>query len=182
MAISIEKQVQVGLIYVDNPPVNAISESVASGIIEAIETLESDPVIRVVVLTARGRTFVAGADVRKFEQMIHERICHLGAGLYDVTNRIEQCKKPVVCAMFGTTLGGGLELAMSCHYRIADVVSALSQDVSEKVSPGALACRPDLLFTAPPLQYCALVVLRIPASFCVCRDSAPLSFITRVRY
>ncbi len=138
MAISIEKQVQVGLIYVDNPPVNAISESVASGIIEAIETLESDPVIRVVVLTARGRTFVAGADVRKFEQMSHERICHLGAGLYDVTNRIEQCKKPVVCAMFGTTLGGGLELAMSCHYRIALKASLLGQpEVKLGLIPGA---------------------------------------------
>lgn len=138
MSISIEKQDQIGLIYVDNPPVNALSESVASGIIEAIETLESDSAIRAIVLTTRGRTFVAGADVRKFEQMIVERKCHLGAGLYEVTNRVEQCKKPVVCAMFGTTLGGGLELAMACHYRIASKNSLLGQpEVKLGLIPGA---------------------------------------------
>lgn len=138
MSISIEKQDQVGLIYIDNPPVNAISESVASGIIEAIESLEGDPSVRAIILTARGRTFVAGADVRKFEQMINERKSHLGAGLYEVTNRIEQSKKPVVCAMFGTTLGGGLELAMSCHYRIASKDSRLGQpEVKLGLIPGA---------------------------------------------
>ena len=138
MSITIETQDQVALILIDNPPVNALSDSVASGIIEAIETLESDSAIRAIVLTSRGRTFVAGADVKKFEQMIVQRKCHLGAGLYEVTNRVEQCKKPVVCAMFGTTLGGGLELAMACHYRIASKSSLLGQpEVKLGLIPGA---------------------------------------------
>lgn len=138
MPVTTEIENEVGLIVIDNPPVNALSHETAAGIQAALEQLESSAEVRAILITANGRTFVAGADVRQFQKMIEEGDTSQGAGLYDLTNQIEASSKPVVCALFGTTLGGGLELAMACHYRIALAGSVIGQpEVKLGLIPGA---------------------------------------------
>lgn len=128
----------VGLIVVDNPPVNAISGAVADGITSAVKELESREDVRAILLTATGRTFVAGADVKNFERLIDEGSSIKEAGFYEVTNTLENCHKPVTCALFGSTFGGGLELAMACHYRVALAGSLIGQpEVKLGLIPGA---------------------------------------------
>ncbi len=101
------------IVTADNPPVNALSEAVRKGLFDAISQAESDPAVRAVVIIAKGRTFFAGADITEFGKPLAE------PGLPTVCDRIEGCTKPVVAAMHGTVLGGGLEVALACHYRIA---------------------------------------------------------------
>jgi len=100
------------LVTIDNPPVNALSESVRLGLLSAVDEAEANSQCDVVVIGCNGRTFVAGADVREFGQPPKEPF------LPDLLNRIESCAKPVVVAVHGTALGGGFELALAGHYRI----------------------------------------------------------------
>ena len=138
MLVKTETENGVGVITIDHPPVNALSRQVAEELRVAFDQLLEQEAVRAIVITAAGRTFVAGADVRQFQQMIEEGKVEGGAGLYELTNRIEQSAKPVVCALFGTTLGGGLELAMACHYRIALTGSRVGQpEVKLGLIPGA---------------------------------------------
>ncbi|ETN92168.1 Fatty acid oxidation complex subunit alpha [Gammaproteobacteria bacterium MOLA455] len=103
----------VALINIDNPPVNALSQAVRQGLMECVATANSDPNIGTIVIACSGRTFVAGADISEFGKP------PLEPHLPDVLNAIEQSPKPVIAALHGTVLGGGFELALSCHYRIA---------------------------------------------------------------
>ncbi|HEV2565678.1 MAG TPA: 3-hydroxyacyl-CoA dehydrogenase NAD-binding domain-containing protein [Microvirga sp.] len=104
----------VALIEIDNPPVNATSQSVRAGLLAAIREVERNPQIEAVVIACAGRTFVAGADIREFGQPPRE------PHLPDVINAIEACSKPVVAAIHGTALGGGCEIALACHARVAE--------------------------------------------------------------
>lgn len=138
MSVTWEKRNGVGVIWIDHPPVNALSSRVAAELGQVFVELEQEPELRAYVLTARGRTFVAGADVKEFQQMIETGRTDQGAGLYELTNRLELSQRPVVCALFGTTLGGGLELAMACHYRVALAGSWVGQpEVKLGLIPGA---------------------------------------------
>ena len=127
----------VGLITVDNPPVNALSAGVPEGIAAGIERAEHDASVRAVVLIGAGRTFVAGADIKQLEEQAHGR----GAGapnLHLLLKSIEDCPKPVVVAIHGTALGGGLELAMAGHYRVASPDAQAGQpEVNLGIIPGA---------------------------------------------
>src|SRR5262249_8653067 len=127
----------VGLITVDNPPVNALSAGVPEGIAAGIERAEHDASVRAVVLIGAGRTFVAGADIKQLEEQAHGR----GAGapnLHVLLKSVEDCPKPVVMAMHGTALGGGLELAMAGHYRVASPDAQAGQpEVNLGIIPGA---------------------------------------------
>src|ERR1035438_7880467 len=108
----------VAVIEVDNPPVNALSEGVSKGIARAIEAADADASVRAIVLLGAGKTFVAGADIKQLEEMAWGK----GTGapnMHDLLKRIEDCSKPVIMAIHGTALGGGLELAMAGHYRMA---------------------------------------------------------------
>ncbi|MBS0374175.1 MAG: enoyl-CoA hydratase/isomerase family protein [Proteobacteria bacterium] len=103
----------VGLVEIEHPPVNALSQPVRAALLAAIETLDADPDVAVIVVHGRGRHFIAGADVREFDAGPQPPL------LNDVLLRLEACSKPVVAALHGTTLGGGAELALASHYRVA---------------------------------------------------------------
>jgi 3-hydroxyacyl-CoA dehydrogenase len=112
--------------------VNALSHAVRSGIAEALAALEADSAIRALVIACAGRTFVAGADIREFGQPPKPPI------LPDVIARLDAMTKPVVAALHGTVLGGGLELAFGCHARIAAPSARLGfPEVKLGLIPGA---------------------------------------------
>jgi len=113
MVVSVTAQSGIATVIIDNPPVNATSQMVRRGLMEALAKIEADPAITAVVLSCAGRTFVAGADVTEFGKSPVE------PHLPDVIDAIEAASKPWVAALHGTVLGGGLELAMGCHARIA---------------------------------------------------------------
>jgi 3-hydroxyacyl-CoA dehydrogenase len=127
----------VAIIEVNNPPVNALSEGVPEGIASAIEAANADANVRAIVLLGAGKTFVAGADIKQLEEMAWGK----GAGapnMHDLLKRIEDCSKPVVMAIHGTALGGGMELAMAGHYRVAVKEAQLGQpEVNLGIIPGA---------------------------------------------
>jgi len=108
-----EKRGNVGIIWVNNPPVNAISVGVRAAIIDGVAKLAQDPEIEVGVLACEGRTFMAGADITEFGKP------PLSPGLHDAINAVESSAKPIVAAIHGTAFGGGLEVALGCQYRVA---------------------------------------------------------------
>jgi 3-hydroxyacyl-CoA dehydrogenase len=112
-AVSLEKQGAVGMLWIDNPPVNALGYPVRKGLSDGIDLAVSDDEIRAIVIVCRGRTFCAGADIREMGKP------PVKPHLPDVLNRIDQSDKPVIAALHGTALGGGMETALGCHFRIA---------------------------------------------------------------
>ena len=108
-----EVQENVAILTVDNPPVNPLSDGVRTGLYECITKAEDDDSIDAVVLTGNGRAFIAGADISEFGGNVE------GISLNDVFKKLEFCKKPIVAAINGIALGGGLETALCCNYRIA---------------------------------------------------------------
>ncbi len=104
---------EIALIEISNPPVNAISAAVRVGLLETIENLSLNEKIKVIVITAPERTFLAGADIKEFGKKVDAPI------LGKICDKIESLNKIVVASLHGTPLGGGLEVAMSAHYRIA---------------------------------------------------------------
>ncbi len=128
----------VGLITIDNPPVNALSPGVPEGIDAAIRRLEADGGVKAIVLIGGGKTFIAGADIREFGKLTASGDRARGPGLNPVLNRIEMCAKPVIAAIHGTAFGGGLETAMACHYRVAVETALVGQpEVKLGLIPGA---------------------------------------------
>jgi len=103
----------IAVISINYAPVNALSQVVRAGLVAEIESLESNSNVKVIIISCLGKTFIAGADIKEFGKPATEPF------LPDVVNRIEACNKPVIAALFGTILGGGFEVALSCHYRIA---------------------------------------------------------------
>ncbi|WOD19436.1 3-hydroxyacyl-CoA dehydrogenase NAD-binding domain-containing protein [Paraburkholderia kirstenboschensis] len=104
---------KVLLVTIDHAPVNALSADVRRGLLAAIEAADSDRSVQAVLIVGAGRNFIAGADIREFGKP------PVPPSLPDVCNRIEACTKPVVAAIHGAALGGGLEVALAAHYRIA---------------------------------------------------------------
>jgi 3-hydroxyacyl-CoA dehydrogenase len=112
--VRLEKDGEVGVIIVNYPPVNALGPGVSEGIIESLNTANADPSIKAMVLMGDGRSFIAGADIRGFGT--GRKRAPIGQRTYDL---LDASPKPVVAAIHGFALGGGLENAMACHYRIA---------------------------------------------------------------
>ena len=104
---------EIAVVEISNPPVNAISAAVRIGLLETIEELSSNEKIKAIVITAPERTFLAGADIKEFGKKVDAPI------LGKICDKIEGLNKIVVASLHGTPLGGGLEVAMSAHYRIA---------------------------------------------------------------
>ncbi|MDP3960057.1 MAG: enoyl-CoA hydratase-related protein [Pseudorhodobacter sp.] len=121
----------LGLI-IDNPPVNALSHAVRTGLTAGIDRAEADPGIAAVVIRALGRTFSAGADLAEFGKPT------LAPALPEVCNRVEACPKPVVAMLHGAVLGGGLALALAAHLRLAALKARLGfPEVGLGLLPGA---------------------------------------------
>src|SRR5580700_4878281 len=107
----------VAIITVDNPPVNALSTGVPAGILSWLETAEKDPAVQAIVLAAAGKTFIAGADINDFLNVVAGKADL--PELHPLLYALEDSPKPVVAAIHGMALGGGMEVAMACHYRVA---------------------------------------------------------------
>ena len=103
----------IAVIEINNPPVNALSQAVRQGLRDAVVQADADAAITAIVIIGAGRSFPAGADIKEFGQPMQD------PHLPDVIDRIESCSKPVVAALHGTALGGGFEIALGSHYRIA---------------------------------------------------------------
>ncbi len=130
--VSLERHDAIAIVTVNNPPVNALSAAVRRGIFESIKTAAADPQVKAVVLTCAGRTFIAGADITEFGKPPQS------PGLGEVIAEIENCPKPVVAAIHGTALGGGLEVALGCHFRVATKDAKLGlPEVKLGLLPGA---------------------------------------------
>jgi 3-hydroxyacyl-CoA dehydrogenase len=128
--VSSSRQGAVAVVLIDSPPVNALGYAVRAGIAREVEAAAADANVKAIVLACAGRTFCAGADITEFGKPPKSPI------LNDVIALLESVKKPVVAAMHGTILGGGLELTMGCHYRVA--------------APGARMGQPEVKLGFPP--------------------------------
>lgn len=111
--VTYSREGSVGVIAVNYPPVNALSHAVRSGLVAALEQGQKDSETKVLLLVCEGRTFIAGADIREFGKPMQE------PSLPVVVEQFENSGKPLVAAIHGTALGGGLETALGCHYRVA---------------------------------------------------------------
>jgi 3-hydroxyacyl-CoA dehydrogenase len=130
--ISTRKHGDVLIVLSNNPPVNALGAAVRQGLVDAIEQAEADDSVKAVVIACEGQTFFAGADITEFGKP------PVMPWLPQVVDRIEECIKPVVAAIHGTALGGGLEVALACHYRVALPSAKLgTPEVKLGLLPGA---------------------------------------------
>jgi 3-hydroxyacyl-CoA dehydrogenase len=126
----------IAVITINNPPVNALSPGVPEAISEALDQIAQDGSVKAAVLIGGGRTFVAGADIKEFGKMTSGR--SRGPGLLPLLLKIEDSTKPVIVAVHGTAFGGGMELAMAGHYRVALATAQFGQpEVKLGLIPGA---------------------------------------------
>jgi 3-hydroxyacyl-CoA dehydrogenase len=111
-SVALERRGRIAVLTVDNPPVNALSQHVREGLREGLRQALGDPAVGAVVIACAGRTFIAGADITEFGKP------PVPPSLHEVLDAIEGSPRPVVAAVHGTALGGGLEVALACHYRV----------------------------------------------------------------
>src|SRR3989442_4008758 len=131
-SVSLDRQGRIAVVTVNNPPVNALSHHVRQGLRDAIAQAASDSGAAAIVIVCAGRTFMAGADITEFGKPPQEPT------LSQVQEIIERSPKPVVAAIHGTALGGGVEVAMTCHWRVAVKAARLGQpEVKLGLIPGA---------------------------------------------
>jgi len=132
LLVSTNRHGLVSVITVNNPPVNALSQGVREGLLANLQEANSDPETKSIVITCAGRTFIAGADIREFDKPPE------APHLPDVVSAIEASEKLVLAAICGNTLGGGLEVALGCHYRIAAIDAVVGlPEVKLGLLPGA---------------------------------------------
>ena len=130
--VALQREGNIGLIIIDNPSVNALSRDIREQLLLRLEQAAVDADIQAVIVVCEGRTFIAGADIKEFGLPLQ------APHLPDVLAAIENSSKPVVAAMHGSVLGGGLELALACHYRIAAPNTLFGlPEVSLGLIPGA---------------------------------------------
>ena len=148
----------VGVITVQNPPVNALSPGVPEGILEGVESFVADAGVNAIVLIGGGRTFIAGADIKEFGKITSGQK-RRGPGLVSVIDALENAAKPTVAAIHGFAFGGGLETAQGCHYRVALRSARVGQpEVKLGIIPGAHGTQrlPRLAGVRKALEMCSL--------------------------
>ena len=156
--VYLSKDNDIAIITINNPPVNALSPGVPEGIAEAVDKVNSDSGVKAAVLIGAGKTFVAGADINEFGKITSGKT-RGGVSIFpQMLKKIEDCSKPVVMAIHGTAFGGGLELAMAAHYRVAVPSAQVGQpEVKLGIIPGAHGTQrlPRLAGVAKALEMCA---------------------------
>jgi len=154
--VQISKDGEIAVITINNPPVNALSPGVPEGIAEAIDSIAADHQVKAAVLIGAGKTFVAGADIKEFGKITGGE--RRGSGLVQLLLKLEDCPKPLVAAIHGAAFGGGLELAMAAHYRVANPGAQVGQpEVKLGIIPGAAGTQrlPRLAGVAKAVEMCA---------------------------
>ncbi len=155
--VQLTKMDGIAVVTINNPPVNALSAAVSVGIAAAVAQIEKDDCVEAVVFIGAGRTFIAGADIKEFGELTSGKIiCR--ESLKPLLLRIEDLRTPVVMAIHGTAFGGGLELAMAGHYRIALPSAQVGQpEVKLGIIPGAAGTQrlPRLAGVAKAVEMCA---------------------------
>src|SRR5438876_93806 len=112
-SVDLRRDGEIAIITADTPPVNALKHEVRAGLVKALRQTRDDAAVKAVLIACAGRTFFAGADITEFGKPPQ------APGLHDVIAAIETMPKPVVAALHGTAFGGGFELALACHFRVA---------------------------------------------------------------
>jgi 3-hydroxyacyl-CoA dehydrogenase len=154
--VNLTTQDGIAVITINNPPVNALSPGVPEGLLAALDVAEEDPLVRAIVIIGGGRTFIAGADIKELELAASGR----GNGppeFHATLASIEDTSKPVVMAIHGTALGGGNEVAMAGHYRVAVRDAQIGQpEVNLGIIPGAEGTQrlPRLVGVAAAVDLC----------------------------
>ena len=135
--VRLTKEQDIAVITIDNPPVNALSPGVPEGIVAAIEQIQNDDSVKAAVLIGGGKTFIAGADIKEFVKLTSGQR-QGDIGILPHLLKIEDSRKPIIVAIHGNALGGGLEVAHACHYRVAAPDARLGQpEVNLGIIPGA---------------------------------------------
>ncbi|MBL1235069.1 MAG: enoyl-CoA hydratase/isomerase family protein, partial [Rhodobiaceae bacterium] len=111
--MTLENEGDIAVLTLNSPPVNALSAPVRGGIVDGVKAAIADSSVKAIVLICEGRTFIAGADITEFGKK------PVGPSLFEAQDMIENSTKPIIAAIHGTALGGGLEVALTCHYRVA---------------------------------------------------------------
>ncbi len=154
--VQFTQQGEIAVVTINNPPVNALSPGVPEGIAAALERIDRDDSIGAAVIIGGGKTFVAGADIKEFGKITSGEKSR-GEGFKPLLIRIEDCRKPIVMAIHGNAFGGGLELAMAGHYRVAVHGAQVGQpEVKLGLIPGAAGTQrlPRLAGVAKAVQMC----------------------------
>lgn len=166
-ATTLDVEGEIAVLTLDNPPVNALSHILREGVAAGLEAAAADPAVKAIVLICAGRTFIAGADIKEFGKPI------AAPTLQDLQDQIEALDKPVIAALHGTALGGGLELALACHYRIASPSAKVGlPEIKLGIIPGAggtqrlprlvgLPRALDMILTGTPVGAASAVTLGI---------------------
>lgn len=130
--VTTAREGNIAVVTIDNPPVNALSQAVRQGLVDAVSALDGDPEVSAVVLVCTGRTFIAGADVSEFDKPPQP------PQLPDVVSAIELAAKPWIAAIHGSALGGGFEVALGCRFRLATADASVGlPEVTLGLVPGA---------------------------------------------
>jgi 3-hydroxyacyl-CoA dehydrogenase len=131
--VTLNKHHNTGIITINNPPVNALSQKVREDLVNCIKSAKLDTEILSIIIIFEGKTFVVGADIKEFNSPPRTPY------LLDIIHMIEDSSIPIIATMHGNALGGGLEIALGCHYRIATQKTLLRlPEIKIGLLPGSL--------------------------------------------